>query len=176
MAKVIIKRSSQLSGCVVNFDVFLNNKNLGILKSGKFITFDAEVGSHTIYFISKSKLNKKNSSFQVVVNDEEEVIELLAKFDFYGNLVVSYADNMPHTPNFNFSDNKGVRCPSCGSSDLTTISETSTSGKDFNSSNACCGYLLCGPLGLLLGVDKKGKQQQTTNYWVCKNCGNKFRM
>lgn len=176
MAKIIIKRASQFSGSAVSHDVYLDNKYIGILKSGQILNFCANVGSYTLYFNSRSKLNKKNSKFQLTVNDEQEVIEIITKFDFNGNYIASYADNLPHTPNYNFSDNKGIRCPACGSSDLTTISEISTSGKDFNRSNACCGYLLCGPLGLLLGVDKKGKQQHTNNYWVCKNCGNKFKI
>lgn len=69
-----------------------------------------------------------------------------------------------------------LKCPKCGNTDLTTLSEIKTTGKDFNASDACCGYLLCGPLGLLMGVDKKGKQQHTESFWVCKKCGHKFKM
>lgn len=176
MAKIIIKRIGQISGSAVGYDAYLNNKLLGILRNGGILNFNADIGSHTLHFISRSKLNRKNSSFTVTVNNEKEVIEIITKIDYNGNLIVNYADNLPHVPNFNFADNKGIRCPSCVSNNLSTISETFTEGKDFNSSNACCGYLLCGPLGLLLGVDKKGKQQHTVNYWVCKKCGNKFRI
>ncbi len=176
MAKITIIRKNSLGGCAVKHEVYLNNKFLGVLKNGRILDFDASVGTHILYFKSVSKLNKANAEFRLTVNKEREVIKILTGFDFSGKYIVKYADGLPHTPNYNFGDNKGVRCPSCGSTDLTIISETYTSGKDFNSSNACCGYFLCGPLGLLAGVDGKGKQQHTNNFWVCKKCGNKFRM
>ncbi len=177
MAKIIIKRKKIFGGCGVKHKVYLNNKFLGTLKNGGVLGFETTVGTHTLYFNSCSKLNKKASTeFYLVVNEEQEMIELTTQFNSSGEYTVKYADGLPHTPYYNFSDGKGIRCPSCGSTDLTTISETHTSGKDFNSSDACCGYLLCGPLGLLLGVDKKGKQQHTNNFWVCKKCGNKFKM
>lgn len=178
MAKIIIKRENLVGGCAVKHEVYFNNKFLGILKNGGILNFDAPVGTHTLYFNSCSKLNKKNADakFHITVNEEGEIIEILTKFDFSGKYLVEYADGLPHAPNYRFANNKGIQCPSCGSSELTTISENYTTGKDFNSSNACCGYLLCGPIGLLLGADKKGKQLQTDNYWVCKKCGNKFKM
>lgn len=173
MAKVIIKRENLIAGCAVKHDVYLSNKFLGTLKNGGVLNFNVSVGSYTLYFISRYKFNKENinTKFYFVVNDEQEVVEILTKFNLSGKYVAEYADNLPHVV-----DNKGFHCPACGSSDLTTISETYTTGEDFNSLDACCGYLLCGPIGLLCGVDGKGKQQRTENYWVCKNCGNKFKM
>ncbi|MBR5217242.1 MAG: hypothetical protein IKV68_02660 [Oscillospiraceae bacterium] len=70
----------------------------------------------------------------------------------------------------------GVRCVRCGSANLTTVSEVSTQGKNFKAGDACCGAVLLGPLGLLCGATGKGKQTTTTTYWVCKNCGNKFKI
>ena len=66
-------------------------------------------------------------------------------------------------------------CPRCHSNDITPITEVSTKGKDFKADNACCGFLLCGPLGLLFGATGKGKQTITTTYWMCRGCGNKFK-
>ena len=176
MAKITIKRKSRTVGSAVKHEVYLNNKFLGILKNKGTLNFDAPVGPHTLYFNSASKLYKKNTSFRLNVNEKQEEIEILTKFNAAGEYVVEYADNLPHAPNFSFADVKGIQCPNCGSNELATVSESYTTGKDFNSSNACCGYFLCGPLGLLLGVDKKGKQQHTDNFWVCKKCGNKFKM
>lgn len=167
MAKIIVKRNSQVVGCAIKHDVYLNNGYLGTLKNGGVLTFDASAGSYTLYFQSRSK---RNAEFCLNVNEDQETVEILTEFNMSGTYTVKYADNLPHYTS------GGVKCPSCGSTDLTTVSDTHTTGKDFNSSNACCGYLLCGPLGLLFGVDKKGKQQHTDNFWVCKNCGNKFKM
>ena len=178
MAKVIVKREKLIGGAAVKHNVYLNNRFLGILKNGGVLSFEAPVGSHTLYFNSCSGLNKRSadSEFQIVVNNSQETIEILTKFNFSGKYVVEYADNAPHIPSYTVEDNKGICCPVCGNSELTPISETYTSGNDFNASNAFCGYLLCGPIGLLFGTDKKGKQQHTDHYWVCKKCGNKFKM
>lgn len=178
MAKVIIKRKNQLSGSAVKHDVYLDDKCIGILKNGGVIGSEVSVGSHTLFFKSRLKVNKKNAEteFHLVINEENELVEVEGRFNASGEYVAEYADKKIHLPDYNFRDGKGIRCPLCGSTDLTTITETFTEGKDFNSSNAFCGYLLCGPLGLLLGADKKGKQQHTNSFWVCKNCGNKFKM
>jgi transposase-like protein len=63
-------------------------------------------------------------------------------------------------------------CPKCGSSSLQPVVKTSTSG-GFSSGDACCGYLLLGPLGLLCGAHNKNTSNQT--WWICQNCGNQFR-
>lgn len=73
------------------------------------------------------------------------------------------------------NNNGGFRCPNCGASNCTPIVENSTSGKDFSASKGCCGLLLFGPIGLLCGACGKGKQVTSTTYWVCSNCGNKFK-
>jgi hypothetical protein len=63
-------------------------------------------------------------------------------------------------------------CSNCGGSNLQ--SEHLHRIKDTNSaSSSCLGYLLLGPIGLLLGVGSvKSKIEM---YWVCQNCGNKWR-
>ena len=59
----------------------------------------------------------------------------------------------------------GVRCPRCGSTNLQAISDTH--GKGAKLWKLC----LCGILGLC-GAGKT----KTDHYWVCGNCGNKFKM
>ena len=70
-------------------------------------------------------------------------------------------------------------CPKCGNKNLqsTTETVTQTSGKNYSGTQGCLGLLLFGPMGLLCGLCGQGKttNTNTTNYWVCPNCGHKFR-
>lgn len=68
-----------------------------------------------------------------------------------------------------------MNCPRCGNSNVQMINETSTKGKDFSASKGCCGLVLMGPVGLLCGLCGKGKQIINTNYWVCNQCGTKWK-
>lgn len=68
-----------------------------------------------------------------------------------------------------------VTCPKCGGINCTPISESKTTGSDFYASKGCCGYLLLGPIGILCGKCGAGTETTNTTYWVCSNCGNKFR-
>lgn len=68
-----------------------------------------------------------------------------------------------------------MACPRCGNPNLQIITETNTTGKDFSASKGCCGAILLGPIGILCGACGKGKQVNTINYWICPNCGNRFR-
>lgn len=169
------------------------NNYVGELKSGDVLAFPVGVGSHMLFFKSKSKLNfgkSSDASFEVIVNTVDDVVEIESKYDINGNFVIEYADNAPHIPTYTNSFNmefcekikktiskptNRLHCPKCGSYNLTPISETVTHGKDFNTTDACCGYFLCGPLGLLFGLSGNGKQIVTNTYWMCSNCGNKFK-
>ncbi len=59
----------------------------------------------------------------------------------------------------------GVRCPRCGSTSLQAISDTH--GEGVKLWKIC----LCGFLGLC-GAGKT----TTEHFWVCNNCGNRFKM
>lgn len=59
----------------------------------------------------------------------------------------------------------GMHCPKCKSTDLQIISDVQ--GKGVSGTQLC----LCGILGLA-GAGKT----KTTHYWVCKNCGNRFKL
>lgn len=48
-----------------------------------------------------------------------------------------------------------LRCPKCGST------QVHVDKKGFDASNACCGAILCGPLGLLFGADGANKIKKT---------------
>jgi hypothetical protein len=46
--------------------------------------------------------------------------------------------------------------------------------KDSNSAgDACCGYLLFGPIGLLCGFGKVSSENKM--YWICQDCGYKWQ-
>lgn len=78
---------------------------------------------------------------------------------------------------------KRICCPSCKSSHLQATVETSTSvrttGNNYSLGKGIIGRLLFGTPGLLLG--SVGQKQRTyidtlnRNYWICSDCGNKFR-
>ncbi len=67
-------------------------------------------------------------------------------------------------------------CPVCGCDNCQVINETTTSGKDFSAGKACCGAVLLGPFGILCGACGKGKQTQNAAYWICPQCGHKFKV
>lgn len=58
----------------------------------------------------------------------------------------------------------GIRCPKCGSTNLQIINEVKGKGVSF------LKLCLCGLFGLCGAGKTKNKQ-----FWVCQNCGNKFK-
>lgn len=63
-----------------------------------------------------------------------------------------------------------MKCPFCGSEHVQYVSHTTRT--NFGGLQACCGFLLMGPLGLLCGLC--GQSESTSEYWVCHDCGNTF--
>lgn len=198
MATIIIRRNSSMIGCAQTHNVYILNTFIGELKSGGVLEIPVEVGTHMLSFNSTMKVLGKNATFNAVVNEPDEVVELKTKFGASGEYEVKYADNRPHIPvginavtepvcDVSVSEHKidksssakqstGLHCPHCGSHDIMPVSEVSTKGKDFKAGDACCGFMLLGPIGLLCGATGKGKQTTTTTYWMCKGCGNKFKV
>lgn len=190
-AKIIITRKAKAAGGAQNHDVYLYNDYIGVLKNGGKLEIPVEVGTHMLVFKSKLKIGGKDATFSAVVNEPTEIVNLNAGFNLKGDFVITYADNAPHFANANLQSNKnaqtsantdvpmetvsGIRCARCGSTNIFPVSETTTKGKDFRAGDALCGALLLGPLGLLCGATGKGKQTTTTTYWLCKDCGNKFK-
>ena len=66
------------------------------------------------------------------------------------------------------SSNK-VLCPNCGSDNIHFV--TSQTSSNFDKGDACCGYLLCGPLGLLCGVKD---QTEPKTVRKCMSCNTEF--
>lgn len=194
MATIVIERKSKCAGYSIGFDVYVMNTYIGELKNGGVLSANVEVGTQILFFKPRNNhpfLYGKipETTFNAVVNYDNEVVNILAKMNMNNELKVSYADNAPHIPTYGNSyaqsgllsppfENTysgGTPCPRCGSYNLQPITEVSSTGKDFNASDACCGYLLCGPLGLLCGASGKGKQIKSETFWLCSNCGNKFK-
>ena len=67
--------------------------------------------------------------------------------------------------NINTQQTGGVRCPKCGSTNLQAVSDVQ--GKGVKLWKLC----LCG----LFGLCGAGKTK-TEHYWVCGNCGNRFKL
>ena len=197
MATLVIKRKSSMNGCAQNHEVYLGENFIGLLKNGETLEIPIEVGTHKLYFNNTFKWRdmNKDSVFQVTVNDPDERIEITTCFgtngeyeayDTNGTPIISILDNTQTTnpnnnppqatPNDNTSHTQGIFCPACNSRDVVPITEVTTVGEDFNTRDACCGYLLCGPLGLLFGAPKEEKRTITTVSWVCRSCGSKFKL
>lgn len=49
-----------------------------------------------------------------------------------------------------------MRCPRCGSENISSIIDTKTHTKGFDGGDACCGYLLFGWPGVLCGLCNTG--------------------
>ena len=80
---------------------------------------------------------------------------------------VRYADKINSYDGF-----EKIKCPKCGSDNITLVSDTQKKG--FSTGNACCGWFLFGPIGVLCGSMGSNKTT-TTEYWVCGGCGNHFK-
>jgi rubredoxin len=68
-----------------------------------------------------------------------------------------------------FAESELIVCPSCGSSKVQFI--TINEASEYNTPNACCGFLLFGPLGLLCGLTGQNTSKTTRK---CANCGYEF--
>ena len=66
-------------------------------------------------------------------------------------------------------DDDVVRCPRCGSKNVEFVTYQANQG--FSAEDACCGYMLCGPLGLLCGTKEK---EEAKTVRKCKKCCHEF--
>ncbi len=119
-----------------------------------------------------SPINKKNTR-KIEIKKEDRVID-----------VPSLHSRVTIRPDFNktsikykekiaaYSGLEKMKCPKCGSDNLSFVANTEKRG--FNGSDACCGYMILGPIGLLCGSFGANKVN-TVEYWICGNCGNKFQ-
>lgn len=86
---------------------------------------------------------------------------------YFDGVSVRYANKINEYGGF-----ERIKCPKCGSDKISLVSDTQKKG--FSTGNACCGYMLLGPLGFLCGSIGSNKTK-TTEYWVCGGCGNHFQ-
>lgn len=162
MAKIIIERKKSMFGVMVDFDVYLMNNYVGKLKSGTTIEIPVGIGKHKLCFNANFNVGKnRDTFFEAVVNGENEIVVLRAKFDMNGKFVVFYADNAPHIPTFETTE---CRCnPIFEPNENTTRKFESkyrakckrtvtcrTCGAEISPNAQCCPH--CGekPLGVLL--------------------------
>ena len=69
-----------------------------------------------------------------------------------------------------------MKCPKCKCENCQIINEVSSEGKDFSAKKGCLGVVLFGWIGLLCGACGKGKRINSVQYWVCNNCGAKWKL
>ncbi len=108
--QIIVQRGKQTSGAFCDFDVYLMNQYLGILKTGTALTVNVEaVGTFLLTFKPRrdgimgnlTAGSVEETCFSVVVNEPGEIVKVKTKFDYSGHFVVQYADNLPHVPTYN---------------------------------------------------------------------------
>lgn len=66
-------------------------------------------------------------------------------------------------------------CTHCGEDNCKLINEIKSTDKDLSSEHTCCGAFLLGPIGIVCEVFEHGRKVKKEYYWVCRECGNKFK-
>ena len=111
----------------------------------------------------------KNLDFIETENSSDEEYVYCHKCGTKHSTIDSFCKNCG-TPLKNIeTSNDVVRCPNCGSTNVEFVTYQSSS--NFDAGDACCGYLLCGPIGLLCGAKDKTEAKTVRK---CKKCGQEF--
>lgn len=109
-AQIVLQRAKQITCTACEFDVYLMNQYLGILKSGTTLTVNVDVvGTLLItckprrggFMSSLATSSMSDTCFSVVVNEPGEIVKLKSSFNTSGEFVIQYADNLPHVPTYN---------------------------------------------------------------------------
>lgn len=87
------------------------------------------------------------------------------EYETNGSPEVEVLDREPES---NHHHQNTIKCPRCGSTKIFLVTRESGG---FDGSNACCGYILFGPLGLLCGLTADRESETARK---CQNCGYKF--
>ena len=66
-----------------------------------------------------------------------------------------------------------MKCPKCGSENTQYVA-VHHSGSSGSFTDACCGMMIFGPIGILCGLCG-ASLGFTDDYWVCHSCGKKFQ-
>lgn len=119
------------------------------------------------------------SDCPVVVNnvDLDIATEIVNKFIVAGvsAYVIDANDDLPAIESKTYQNStlsdagSKITCPKCGSDNIHFV--TIQASQNFDKGDACCGFLLCGPLGLLCGVKDKTESKTVRK---CMNCTNEF--
>lgn len=113
----------------------------------------------------------------VVIDEENE--ELEEDYDLEDIWCITFANDLQikrvRNVKQSTKEDSDMQCPKCGNTNLQIITETETKGKDFSVTKGCCGAVLFGWIGILCGACGKGKRTYSTSYWICPNCGYRFK-
>ena len=110
---------------------------------------------------------EENNFLETVGNDNEEYV-YCNKCGTKHSKEDSFCKNCGN-PLRSDVDDDSIRCPQCGSKDIGFVTYQASS--NFDAGDACCGYLLCGPIGLLFGAKEKTEAKTVRK---CKKCGYEF--
>lgn len=166
----------------------LLKKNYKVVSFSDLIGFNAEtreeIGTKNLFRVPDADFRYNGTTIRYHIDDSpsmnknqefDKVLDCFAKIQNNSNSSTDHGDPVSGNAANNHVNPFQLRCPICGGTNCTPIVETSTSGKDFSAGKGCCGFALLGPIGILCGACGKGKQTTSTAYWMCLNCGNKFR-
>ncbi|MBO4374913.1 MAG: hypothetical protein J5829_07380 [Lachnospiraceae bacterium] len=84
---------------------------------------------------------------------------------------------MSNNPGFENTNQKqdSSGCPKCGCTNVSIINEYTTEGSDYSVGSGICGTICFGPIGVLCGLTG-GRKQINTHYYICNDCGYKWRV
>lgn len=77
----------------------------------------------------------------------------------------------------------GIRCPKCGAGSESFQIVSNVQGQGVDGMSVCCGgaagSMCCCPgselIGAMMGMNGAG-EVNTKHFWMCKNCGSKFKL
>lgn len=152
-----------------NFETISGNKRTETIVTNERATTNGSVKyekSEKSVIDNRSNISQ-NKYFVNGFNEDSGNIQSNITFcpDLYGSSV-RYKNKIDSHNGFDT-----IICPNCGSKNNSFFSNTQKAG--FSAGDACCGYILLGPIGVLCGAFG-ANSTTTTEYWVCNSCGNKF--
>jgi hypothetical protein len=167
-------------------NVFIDNNKVGTLPGDGLLTCKIKPGKHCVMLMLATDLREKPSPVcfiwvDVVVGTAPILLtSQYSREDEAWQLVCNQSDLVIEAPPDSPPELGGrPYCPSCKSQDLFPISESevNVSGGGYGFGRGCCGWILLGPIGLLLGFcgRKVKSETKTRQFWYCKSCGYKFR-
>lgn len=182
------ERFNELDACrerlveLENEDIKLKNRYKIERESQELIEFEQDVpleyrSIRTLEFFVKALRNRRADTDKELFNlyeNEKYQMETQKKIEAVREIQEIQRQNAEEMSRKN--ETYGRKCPKCGSTLISPVTETRSKSKGGSMSDACCGYICFGPLGILCGfLGDKGSNTTNTTYWICGNCGAKFR-